>query len=115
MRAVVDVTDSTFTDEVLRCEVPVMLDLWADWCEPCKQLDAVVEELARAMEGRLKVCRVDVACNPRLASRYHVMSVPTLLFMRSGQVVGQHLGPAGSEDLRRKLEDHLGLEIGLEA
>jgi len=109
MRPVVDVTEATFADEVLRSEVPVVLDLWADWCEPCKLMDPLVEEVARAACGRLKVCRVDVASNPRLATRYHVMSVPTLLFIKSGEVVGQHQGTARRDELWRKLENHLGL------
>ncbi len=88
----------------------MLLDLWAEWCEPCKQLDPVVEEVARAYEGRLKVCRLDVGRNPRAAQAYHVMSVPTLLFIRSGEVVGQHLGTVQSPAaLSEKVADHLGI------
>ncbi len=109
MASVHEVTDATFGEEVLKSEVPVMLDLWAEWCEPCKKLHPVVEQIAAEYAGRLKVCRMDVAENPRTASHYHVMSIPTLLFIRSGQVVGQHTGGARPQDLSRKIARHLGV------
>lgn len=108
---VIDVTEATFAAEVLNARVPVLLDLWAEWCEPCRRLDSVVAELARAAGARLKICRLDVGRNPALASRYHVMSVPTLLFLRNGEVVGQHQGPAACGTLRAKVESHLGLQV----
>jgi thioredoxin len=109
--SVVEVTEATFATEVLQSPVPVLLDLWADWCASCRVLDNTVTELARTAGSRLKVCRLDVGRNPRLASFYHVMSVPTLLFMRRGEVVGQHLGPAAVAMLRQKVESHLGLQL----
>ncbi len=109
---VVDVTDKTFETEVLRSEVPVMLDLWAEWCEPCKKLGQTVEKIARSYSGRLKICRMDVASNPRTAAQYHVMNLPTVLFIRGGNVVGQHVGSAGPRDLSCKIEGHLGLHVG---
>ncbi|MCK4302858.1 MAG: thiol reductase thioredoxin [Candidatus Eisenbacteria sp.] len=109
MAMLVDVTDSTFEDEVLRSEVPVMLDLWAEWCEPCKKLELSVEKIAGKYEGKIKICRMDVSCNPRTVAQYHVMNLPTLLFIRSGEVVGQHVGSAKPTDLTRKIEGHLGI------
>jgi thioredoxin 1 len=109
MSPIVEVTDATFASEVLGSRLPVMLDLWGDWCEPCKALDPIVGEIARAFAGKMKVCRMDVAANPRAASALHVQSVPTLLFIRSGQVVGQHVGSVRARDLAGKVELHLGV------
>ena len=109
MPGVVNVNDANFRDEVLHSELPVVLDLWADWCEPCKKLDPTVRRIADEYDGRLTICRMDVARNPRTVAQYHVMSLPTLLFIRAGQVVGQHVGSARPADLTRKIEGHLGL------
>ncbi len=109
MSAVLDVTDTTFEDEVLRSEVPVMLDLWADWCEPCKKLEQVVTQIADNYRGRIKICRMDVKRNPRTVAQYHVMNLPTVLFIRAGEVVGQHVGSAKAGDLSHKIEGHLGI------
>jgi thioredoxin len=109
MSPIVEVTDATFANEVLSSSLPVMLDLWGDWCEPCKALDPIVGEIARTYAGKMKVCRMDVATNPRAASALHVQSVPTLLFIKSGQVVGQHVGAARARELAGKIAHHLGL------
>ncbi len=111
MPSVHDVTDATFEKEVLQSNLPVVVDLWADWCEPCRKLTPVIERIATTYDGRLKVCKMDVATSPRIASQYHVMSIPTLLFVRDGQVVGQHTGGAPASELSRKIEGHLGLAL----
>lgn len=109
MPSVVDVTDATFKDEVLRSEIPVMLDLWAEWCEPCLKLNLAVAKMANDYEGRLKICRMNVAANPRTVAEYHVNSLPTVLFIREGHVVGQHVGLPRMSDLSSKIEGHLGV------
>jgi thioredoxin 1 len=111
MTAVHDVSDASFEQDVLQSGLPVVVDLWAEWCEPCLKLNPVVEKLAAEYAGRLKVCKMDVAANPRTASQYHIMSIPTLLFIRNGQVVGQHTGGAPAAELSRKIEGHLGLAL----
>jgi thioredoxin 1 len=109
MPPIVDVTDATFETEVLHSKVPVMLDLWAEWCEPCKTLAHAVGAIAGDYQGRMKICRMDVARNPRIPSQYHVKSLPTVLFIRAGRVVGQHVGSARAADLSAKIEGHLGI------
>ena len=109
MSRVIDVTDATFEREVLRSATPVMVDLWGDWCEPCKLMEPLMQDVARRYAGRVKVCRVDVGANPRTANAWRVVSLPTLLFFRSGEIVGQHVGSVRAAELKSKLEDHLQL------
>ncbi|MEM6962621.1 MAG: thioredoxin, partial [Myxococcota bacterium] len=89
---VVSVRDSTFETDVLRSELPVLIDLYADWCGPCKQLAPIVEEVARDLEGKLKVCKVDVERSPMIAQSFGVQSIPMLVVFKDGRPVGQHMG-----------------------
>jgi thioredoxin 1 len=107
MVGLVEVTDSTFQKEVLESDVPVMLDLWAEWCEPCKKLGQVLDQIASPYLGRMKFCRMNVAANPRTVARYHVMNLPTILFIHDGKVVGQHVGAARPMDLSEKIDGQL--------
>ncbi|MBI3326240.1 MAG: thioredoxin [Nitrospinae bacterium] len=86
------VTDSTFAQEVLQSKQPVLVDFWADWCGPCKAIAPVVEELAGAYEGQLKVLKLDVDENPRTASAYRVQSIPTLLVFKDGKPAERIVG-----------------------
>ena len=86
-RRPVVVTDRTFANEVLASPLPVMLDCWAAWCGPCGAMAPVMDDLAATYTGRLKVAKLNVDQNPATASRYNVMSLPTLLFFRDGRVV----------------------------
>jgi len=108
MVGLVEVTDSSFQKEVLESGVPVMLDLWAEWCEPCKRLGQTLDQIASSYRGRVKFCRMNVAANPRTVARYHVMNLPTILFIQDGKVVGQHVGAAKAADLSEKIDGHLG-------
>lgn len=90
--AVQNVTDATFENEVFHSEIPVLIDFWAEWCAPCKQQDPIVEEVARELEGKLKVVRVDVDRNPVVANAFRVQSIPTIVFMSHGQIVGGQAG-----------------------
>jgi thioredoxin 1 len=111
MSRVIDVTDATFEREVLQAKTPVMLDVWGDWCEPCKALDPLLHEMARLYAGKMKVCRMDVGTNPRTASACRVFSLPTLLFFRGGEIVGQHVGSVRPAELHGKIEDHLQVVV----
>lgn len=87
-----EVTDSTFAQEVLQSDQVVMVDFWAPWCGPCRILGPTVDELAKEYEGRAKVVKLNVDDNPDTAAQYGVRSIPTLIFFKNGEPVGQVVG-----------------------
>ncbi len=97
------VTDRTFADEVIASPLPVLLDCWAAWCAPCGAMSPVLEDLARAYAGRLKIAKLNVDQNPMTASRYSVMSLPMLLFFRDGKVVDSAAGALPRQEIERFL------------
>jgi thioredoxin 2 len=97
------VTDRTFADEVLDSPLPVLLDCWASWCAPCGAMAPVLDDLAKGYAGRLKVAKLNVDQNPVTASRYNVMSLPTLLFIRDGKVVDTAAGALPRQEIERYL------------
>lgn len=99
----VTVTDRTFADEVVASPLPVILDCWAAWCAPCGAMTPVLEDLARTYTGRLKIAKLNVDQNPVTASRYSVMSLPTLLFFRDGKVVDTAAGALPRQEIERYL------------
>ncbi len=101
-------TDSTFDQDVLSSDVPVLVDFYADWCGPCVALSPVLDELAAEYEGRVRVGKVDVEANPEVANRYEVRSIPTLLFVKNGEVVERVTGAAPKPALAQKLDALLG-------
>lgn len=86
---VTKVTDATFEAEVLKAGLPVLIDLYADWCQPCKQLSPIVEQVAKELEGKLKVVKVDVDKSPRVAASFRVQSIPMLTLIHEGKIVDQ--------------------------
>lgn len=87
-----EVTDATFEQEVLQSDQVVMVDFWAPWCGPCRILGPIVEELATEYEGKAKVVKLNVDDNPYTASQYGVQGIPTLIFYKGGEPVGQIVG-----------------------
>jgi thioredoxin 1/putative thioredoxin len=104
------VTDATFEQQVLRSELPVLVDLYADWCEPCKQLAPVVEEVARELEGKVDFVKVDIDRNPMIAQSFRVQSIPMLVLIYQGQIAGHHMGVLGKKELLQMLEPFLPAE-----
>ncbi len=98
--------EQNFVQEVLKADLPVMVDFWAVWCGPCKVLSPLVEELAKEYEGKLKVGKVNVDENNSLASTYGVMSIPTLKFFKGGKVVGELIGAAPKSTLENEIKKH---------
>ena len=100
----VTVTDATFADQVERSPLPVVVDMWAPWCGPCRMIAPVLDELAGQMAGRLRFAKLNVDDNPRTASRFGVSSIPTLLVLRQGHEVDRIVGVQPRPELVRRLE-----------
>lgn len=101
-------TDDNFEEEVLNSDQPVLVDFWATWCGPCRQIAPIVEDLADEFEGRAKVGKVDVDDNPQTAQQFGVRSIPTLLFFKNGEVQETLVGASGKKPLKNKLEELVG-------
>jgi thioredoxin 2 len=106
--APVTVTDASFAAEVERSPVPVLLDMWAPWCGPCKTIAPALEQLASEMAGRLRVAKLNIDDNPATANRFGVQSIPTLLVLKAGEEVGRIVGAVPKSEIVRRLEQALG-------
>jgi thioredoxin len=100
----VTVTDATFSAEVERSPVPVLLDMWAPWCGPCRMVAPVIDELAREMGGRVRVAKLNVDENPATAARFNARSIPTLLVLKEGREIDRILGVQPKSEIARRLE-----------
>lgn len=100
----VQFTDQNFEEQVLKNSLPVVVDFRADWCGPCRLLDPVLEELAGEYEGKVLIGSLDVDNNQQTAQKYSVMSIPTVLFFKNGEVVKQMVGFQGKEKLVEEVE-----------
>jgi thioredoxin 1 len=86
-KSLLDVTDATFGDEVLKSDVPVLLDVWAPWCGPCRMVSPIIEELAQDNAGKVKVCKLNVDDNPETAGKFGISAIPTVLLFKDGKEV----------------------------
>ncbi len=103
--ATVAVTDATFDTEVKNSEIPVVVDFWAEWCGPCKQIGPALEELSTEMDGRVKIVKVNVDENPNAPSQMGVRGIPALFIFKDGEVVSNRAGAAPKATLQSWIED----------
>ena len=94
-----NVTSENFEKEVLKSEIPVLLDFWASWCMPCKMMMPVIEQIEQEMQNKVKVCKVNIDEQSSLAIQYGIMSIPTFLVFKEGKVVNKTMGVQGKEEL----------------
>ncbi len=104
---IVEVTDGNFDQVVLKSDQPVIIDFWAAWCGPCKALAPIVDEVAAAYQGKVKVAKMDVDRSPVTPQRYGVRGIPTLLIFKGGQVQEQIVGYVPRETIEKALNKHV--------
>ena len=97
-------TDDNFEKEALSSDKPVVVDLWAPWCGPCKRLTPVIEELAAEYGDTVKIGKLNVDDNQQTAAQYSVTSIPTILFIKNGQIAEKHIGLLAKVDLKKKID-----------
>lgn len=103
----VKLTDDSFEDEVIKSDLPVLVDFWAEWCGPCRMVEPIVKELADEYDGKAKIGKVDVDNNPEISTKYGIRSIPSLLIFKDGEVVDQIVGAVPKSQLKKQLESHL--------
>lgn len=104
---VVEFTDANFDAEALQADRPVLVDFWAPWCGPCRMVGPIIEELAGAYAGKVKVGKLNTDHNPVVASKYGIRSIPTILLLKDGQVVGNLLGAMPKSEFQKMIDPHL--------
>ncbi len=101
-----EITDASF-DDLLKSDKPLVVDFWAEWCGPCRMVGPIVEELAAEYEGKVTIGKVDVDNNDEITSKYGIRNIPTILFIKNGEVVDKQVGAAQKSVLAEKVENLL--------
>lgn len=109
MSKAIDVTKKDFENEVLKSEMPVLVDFWAPWCMPCRMMAPILDELAGALEGKVKITKVDTENpeNQELAIQYQIQSIPNMKLFKGGQIVDEFVGMRSKESLQADLEKYI--------
>ena len=104
MGNLLQITDQNFESEVLKSDTPVLVDFWAEWCGPCKMIAPIVAELADEYNGKLKVAKLDVDAYGSIAQRYRILSIPTVIIFKDGQIAAQVVGAVPKKELVSQVE-----------
>ena len=107
MGAEIELTSDNFETEVIKSDLPVLADFWAEWCVPCKMIAPVLEEIASEQSGKLKVAKVNVDEQGELASQFGIVSIPTLLLFKDGEVVNKQVGAGSKAIIEAVFTDHI--------
>lgn len=100
----VEVSDASFDSDVLKSDVPVVVDFWAEWCGPCKQIGPALEQIASEMGGRIRVAKVNIDENPNAPSKYGIRGIPTLLLFKDGEIVERKVGADSKRGIENWIE-----------
>jgi thioredoxin 1 len=95
------VTDATFEKDVLKASEPVVVDFWAEWCSPCRMISPALEEISKSLNGKVKIVKLNVDENPSTAAKYGIMSIPTLMLFKDGQLASRQIGAAPKQKLEQ--------------
>ncbi len=105
MEHVIEITDTNFEEEIVQSKLPVIVDFGAEWCMPCKMMSPLVDEIAKELEGEVKVSKVNVDENTKAAVDLSVMNIPTLVFFKDGKEVGRVVGVVSKKELLKKVKE----------
>jgi thioredoxin 1 len=100
----IEITDANFDEMVLKSDKPVVLDFWAEWCGPCRMVGPIVEELAEDYSGKVIIGKVDVDSNPNISVKYGIRNIPTILFIKNGEIADKQVGAVPKNVLASKLD-----------
>lgn len=103
----IQITDANYAELVEKSEVPVLLDFWAEWCGPCRMVGPLVEELSKEYDGKALIGKVDVDSNPEISMKFGIRNIPTLIYLKKGQMVDKVVGAAPKSTLESKLQAQL--------
>lgn len=106
MGTLTNATDNSFDPEVLKCDIPVLADFWAEWCEPCVAMEPFLEEIAAEKDERVKIVKVDIESNPNTTANYGVLTIPTLILFKNGQEVVRLNGFQAKDAILDKIQPH---------
>ncbi len=104
MADLLHVTDDSFDNEVLQSSIPVLVDFWATWCGPCRMIAPIIEDLAKELDGKLKVCKLDVDNNQKVALQYGIRSIPSIFIFKNGEVVDNIIGAVPKAQIQARLQ-----------
>ena len=107
LMSVTDVTDATFDKEVMKSDIPIVVDIWASWCGPCRAFSPIFEELSSDYEGRVKFAKVDADANEEITRKYNIMSIPTTLLIKKGELKAMNIGAIPKEALKKWIDKNL--------